>query len=36
VPGLVATVLEEFSTIHPVLGRLSRLLRRWESIVSRK
>jgi len=36
VPGLLATILEELSTLHPLLGRLSRILRRWESIISRK
>ena len=36
VPGLLATVLEELSALHPALGRLSRILRRWESILSRR
>jgi O-antigen/teichoic acid export membrane protein len=36
VPGLLATVLEELSALRPALGRLSRVMRRWESIISRK
>jgi O-antigen/teichoic acid export membrane protein len=35
IPGRVAAVLDELSAVQPRLGRLSRIMRRWQSILHR-